>query len=481
MSQVNAFDFEKIDTADDVLHLYQGAGAEAKIGAEIELAFFDPQTRDLVPMSITQNKALKAAALNAVRSGINNEPSSETLEIATIAEKPKGLRAVMDDMNSKMMVISAKASGLGLKRSYFQDLPDKTADQLLSNIVNIDRYQAFFVPPRDDMRGFAEYFTVCKSNQVSVSYRNPNHLLANIRRLYYLAPFLFMIHDNSAGFNQGKRVSGHAAMTHRASLGHRGGYFPYLFTARSGEEYLAAHIHHVMNNPLFVFYNEEGRLQKVPNGEWVTFSELRAEGLNTASNFWLSQSVIWPDVKIATLKDEEQKVTGHRYEARMFGVGMHQHQSAMLIVSALAFNENFAARVDTLLSNYGFNPEEGHALEDLVSRSYKNAMHHNGHFLDIGFGNGSMQEFAREFGDLLENGYLATEFEDDLVPILAICRTGCTDTKVNTALFDTLDKVKDFQRSFNPSLFNNPRSCAYMVFDKEINSEDYSSCAAINY
>jgi hypothetical protein len=111
------------------------------------------------------------------------------VEVSSIAAPLGSLRVVMDDLRKKMAVVADVAEQIGVKRSYFQELPEQSADDLLASIVNVERYHAFFKPYRSDMRGFAEYFSVSKSNQVSVSYSTPDHLLDNVRRLYLLAPF----------------------------------------------------------------------------------------------------------------------------------------------------------------------------------------------------------------------------------------------------------------------------------------------------
>ncbi|MEZ5815297.1 MAG: hypothetical protein R3E13_11365 [Alphaproteobacteria bacterium] len=471
MSEVNAADLRPVESPDDVIHTYEGAGQNAKTGVEVELAFFDPQSPDLATMTPAQNKVVKNAT-NAQCGGdfARNEPTSEMLEIGSIAGNPDELRHIMKDTQSKIECLSQKAADIGLKRSYFQHLPDKTATQLLANLMDVDRYQAFFGPPREDMKAVAAYFSVCKSNQISVSYRNHNHLLENIRRLYVLAPFLFMITDNAAPFNEGLPFKGNAGMHHRAALGDRGGVPPYVYTAKTGEEYIAAHIDHVMNNPLFVYYDEKGNLIRLPSGTWTSFNKLRDKGLSTATNYYFSESILWPDVKIAALKNDAGEVINHRYEARMFGVGLHQHQTALLIMAALAFDPEFAQKTGELLERYGFNLSNPETLKTPLENAYKTAQEHGGKFLNIPYGNSTMAAFARNFADLIENAALMQGFENELTPLLAICRTGCTDSKVNALLFDTLDKAKNFQRAYNPDMFKNPNLCAHMLFEKEISS-----------
>jgi hypothetical protein len=376
----------------------------------------------------------------------------------------------MKDTQNKIECLSSKAADIGLKRSYFQHLPDKTATQLLANLMDVERYQAFFGPPRDDMKAVAAYFSVCKSNQISISYRDPGHLLANIRRLYALTPFLFMVTDNAAPFNEGRPFKGNAGMHHRAALGRRGGVPPYIYTAKTGEDYINSHIDHVMNNPLFVYYDEKGNLIRLPSGTWTSFNKLRDQGLNTATNYYFSESILWPDVKIAALKNNAGEVINHRYEARMFGVGLHQHHSALLIMAALAFDPEFAQKIDALLARYGFDLSTPETLKTLLENAYSAAREHNGKFLDIPYGQGQMGTFARDFADLIENAALMQDFEDELTPLLTICRTGYTDSKVNALLFDTLEKAKNFQRTYDPAIFKNPNLCSHILFEKEISA-----------
>lgn len=475
MSEVKADDLTEIKGADDVFHLYQGVGENrAKSGIEVEMAFFDPLSDNLEAMSLSQNRVLKNATMAAIpeQSFVHNEPTSELLEVASIARPYDDVHSVLDDINVKIKVLSDKADGIGLKRSYFQELPDKTADDLLSRIVDVERYKIMYAPYRDDMRKCVQYFAVCKSNQVSVSAYDMDHMHQNIRRLYALAPFLFLLTDNSSAFSEGLAHAGHIGMVlrHAGLTEGRGGVPPYVFDAQNGEAFVRSHIHHVMNNPLFMYYDRDGVLNRVPSGDWgVTFNTLKARGLNIASNYYLAQSIMWPDVKVATLKDAEGVVTGHRYEARMFGVGMHQHQTAYIITSALAFDAGFAKAVDDLLARYGLDTYQA------VLDAYEASRNHNGSFFDVAYGNGVMLDFARDFADLIEPVVESAGLSEKAVPLLHICRSGCTDAKVNRLLFPTMDAVKAFQRDYDLSVFDDPNQCAALAFASDIDREAHRS------
>lgn len=467
MSEVNAADTRIVNSYDDVIGTYGGAGRrDSKTGVEVELAFFDPATPGLSTMTVGQNHEVMART-NAACGGdfVRNEPTAEMLEVGSRAGAQDCLRTVMDNLDRRLACLMDAAASLGLKRSWFQNLPEKTAGQLLENLMDIPRYQAFFGPPREDMIDVAAYFSVCKSTQVSVSYTGPDHLLSGLRRLYVLAPFLFMISDNAAPFNEGRPFPGHAGMHHRVALGGRGGVPPYVFTAKTGEDYIRAHIDAVMNNPLFVHYDAQGRLIRLPSGTWTSFNALKAMGLNTATNYFFAESILWPDVKVAALKDDAGLVNGHRYEARMFGVGLHQHRTMLLATAALAYDPVFAGSVDTLLRHHGFNQRRPETLKEPLEKAYAAALHHNGAFLDIPYGSGQMSEFAAKFADLLEASPQLSGFGKEAEPLLTICRTGMTDSKVNARLFPALETALDFQRQYDPGVFRETGLCAFTLLN----------------
>ncbi len=186
---------------------------------------------------------------------------------------------------------------------------------------------------------------------------------------------------------------------------------------------------------------------------------------------------MWPDVKIAALKDEGGNVTGHRYEARMFGVGVHQHKTAHLLTSALAFHDDFAQSVDALLARYGFIDGDLRDSYDLTLNSYAAAREHNGDFFNIAYGNGTMSEFSVEFADLIETLAVDLDMEAEFAPISVICRSGCTDGKVNRLLFPELKDVLAFQKSYDDGIFDDSNKCARMIFEKEIEKKTAGICS----
>ncbi len=477
MSDVNAHDLARIETAEEMLPLYQGSGADMKFGTEVELAFFKKDDAGLRIMNAPENKLVMQKA-HQLHPGdwVRNEPTSDTLEAGSIAADIHGLDTIIEDTYAKMKALEDAAAAHGLKRSFFQDQPGITVPALLSSLVDIPRYQAFFGPPREDMMDIAAYFAICKSTQVSVSYKNPDHMLENVRRLYVLAPFLFLLLENSSGFDGDAPASYHHGMKHRAALKDRGLFPSYLFDVQSGAEYITRHIDQVMNNPLFVYYDQTGAMVRLPSGSWTSFNELKKQGLNTATNYWFAQSILWPDVKIAALKDEAgQNVTGHRYEARIFGVGAHQPASALLITAALAADENFAAGIDGLLMQFGFDLQSP-ATKPLLKAAYDAARNHNGAFFDIAYGNGNMSEFAQKFGHLLAGAKSIASHAAFLAPILDICESGCTDAKINRLLFSDLATAQNWQNEYDAAMLRDPHLNNRMIFASKLERSANGDC-----
>ncbi|NCC22022.1 MAG: hypothetical protein EOM26_06120 [Alphaproteobacteria bacterium] len=441
MSEVNGRDFRLVRTVSDVLPLYEGAGeANVRCGAELELCFFDPVT--LRPMNSAQNEQLRALA----PFDVHQEPGADTLEVLSAPQTLDDGRRVLAEIGEKAAFLTGTARSLGLKRCYFEFLPHVRPETLLADVVAAPRYQAFFVPVRPDMADIAAYFVQSKSAQISVSYSDLDHMLANVRRLYCLAPFLFMLCDNSPPFMNGDPapVNHLPGMALRSALGNRGGIPPYLFTAATGEDYVRAHIEHVLRGPMFAYYDCNGSLVRLPDGQFTSFESLRFEGLNTAANYFLAESTLWPDVKIAALRDDSGNVNGHRFEARMFGSGSHQTATALAIVGGLACLPAFAGSVERLLKEYGFACDQPAATRGLLGDSYHAARMHGGRFFDVPFGLGRMRDFAERFGDILEDAYSAHPLGEAIAPALRICRTGRNDAAASRRHFRDLPSVLDF-------------------------------------
>lgn len=162
----------------------------------------------------------------------------------------------------------------------------------------------------------------------------------------------------------------------------------------------------------------------------------------------------------------------------MFGVGLHQHQTALLIVGALAGDAFLAQKVDGLLAAFGFDPEPSEAARGLLDKAYEAARNHDGKFFDIPYGVGTMRDFAKQFADIMEPALDALGFEEEMIPLLTICRSGCTDGKVNRVLFPELADILDYQKFYDPGVFDNPNICGKMLFEKDLSRMGASSAAA---
>jgi hypothetical protein len=70
-------------------------------------------------------------------------------------------------------------------------------------------------------------------------------------------------------------------------------------------------------------------------------------------------------------------------------------------------------------------------------------------------------------------------FEEEMIPLLTICRSGCTDGKVNRILFPELLDLLDYQKFYDPAVFENPNICGKILFEKDLSRmSDGSSAVA---
>lgn len=464
----------KISSIDDVWHLYQGVGqGQGKMGTEIELAFFDAQS--LAFMTKTQKKELiKAAA--AKGADLNEEPFCDGLEVCSIADSFENIQNILDDTHRKIVLTVDLAAEAGLKRSFFEQSPQVKTNDLLNNIIDNPRYQAFFVPVRADIDAIARYFVSSKSVQASVSYETPDHLLENIRALNYLAPFLFMLTANNAPYlnNDPEKINYLAGMNYRHALGHLGGVPDYIFSAKDGEDLLRQHIETVLSTRVFSIFDHDGKQVKTPENQWKSLRDLESEGLNTEQNYFQVQSMLWRDIAIKPFKDAQGQLSQHRYEARMFGVGMHQHVTASIITGGLAFNSEYHRAVTDLLGKFGFLASQPETTKERLSDAYKNARIHNNKFFDVAYGTGTMRSFAKEFGQITQSLLTDRYLQDSMAPMLYICETGNSDAKAHHDYLCNLEMVKDQQRAHDNQDINNPALTAGLYYESR---SDTSKCA----
>ncbi len=468
-----------IRTVDDIRPAYAPAGmGQGKIGIESELSFFEASTgRFMGP--VAHSALVQKAAAEGL--DLHLEPFCDGVEVSSIARPFTDIFSVIDDISRKTAHVVRLATAQGLKRSFFEHAPQTSTDDLLKNITDVERFQVFFAPPRADMIGIARYFTGSKSLQVSVSYESADHLLRNMRRLSFLTPFLFLLCENTCRFreNSPQALTVHAGMDYRTALGPLGGIPDYVFTAQTGAEMIEQHIESVFDAPLFTHFDRTGAQIRLPERKWTTFRKLTADGLNTEKNYYLAQSILWRDIAIRPIRDEQTgAVTGHRYETRMFGNGMHQHQTATMLVGGLAFLPAYAADVDALLKEFGFDMDRPAESRALLKKSYESALHRDKKFFDISYGTGVMADFARRFGEITAHAYAAVEGAlPRLPPLLHICQTGRSDSFVNAALFSSLPEILCFQKEYDAKLMENPALCTDLALSWQEKERYLALCA----
>ena len=474
-------------TAEKIFERYTGFGGDItdmKMGGEVERVYYraddphqmmdwDDQIKflDALP-NYTIDDPKNPGAKKSVT--VTEETVSQVLEEQTSAYKWGDMAQLLQEERDKAAVMQEIAHNLGLRQSPFTANPLVTHDQCWEN-PNVGRWE------RTDMlveqfhkhmsHDALSYTFLTSPVHCSVSYTNPEHLWGMARRMYYLTPFMYLAGDNGSGFIERgeKPLNHHFTMRTNQALEDRGGVPEFFFRCMNGEDFIRGHIEAVMNNPMFIYFDESGETVKAEGDDLPTFRDLEALGLNTQSNFDLAESMLWPDGKICNIRDDNDVPVGKRFEIRMWDTGPHQFQSMMLTCMATLMDPQGAAETDALLEDYGFG-EVPFYSRDLLEEAYQNALYHNGHYMDIPFGkkreDGSqptMLDFAGELYPIIERSVLRTDPEllPKLEPLKHICETGWTDTKVIQNLYGDLKGVEFFMKNAPDDIYTRPDGVSY--------------------
>ncbi len=420
----------------------------SRIGMEIEHNFY--KNSDQSPIDQKTNVAiLEAAGRQGVP--VHQEPSAVTMEILSDPFAPDNAQSLIDQMERRFTTLVKTARDEGAALSPFAHLPHiKPGDHPL---IDNQRYRAFWVPPRTDMVDAAHSF-LDPSIQVSVSYDNCDQLLNIVRMSIALEPFLTLTTDASVGFFEGQSIDYCPRMAILNRRGRNGGIPEFYYTAKSGEELIEAHINYILHNKhVFVCYNHDGDLVKLPAGEWPSFLELEKLGYGPCNflNYRQAQSENWRrTTNIAELRDDSGNIYGHRAEiSSLFCTGpQHQRVSAVLLTWLMAYSGDFYSKTGELLKDFGIDLEAMDECREQLDANYNNCYKHKNRYHDLSFGNKTLKDFALPFADIVEESLNGSGIEDHAKPLLHILREGRPDWLVNRECFTTLEDVKNHMREF---------------------------------
>lgn len=443
-----------VRSKNDVIDLYKGTASnpnldstEPKIGMEIEQNFYDLET--LAPLNEQQSQRFICDGKQQ-GFGINKEPSAATLEIISDPFAKDDFHLLIEQINRRyanMWDVSIENKAFPSPFAYFPHI--KAEDHYLTTN---ERYTAFWNPPRPDVIEAAHSF-LDPSIQISVSYKDLDHLLRIVRMSVVLEPFFILTTEADGGFYEGGLVDGSPRTRILKRRGRNGGVPDFYLKAQSGEELIDMHIDHSMHNKhMFVAFDEAGTLNKIPDLYWASFSELEAQGIGPQNllNYRQAQSMSWRRaVNIAEIRDDEGSLFGHRAEvASLFCTGLqHQRASAAVISYLLAYCPTFYGNIRQAVKEFGMDMDDLYSCKSLLEDNFEHVHHHKGRYFDLPFGNKTIGEFAREFSKIIQDCLRGSVLNKYSAPLLYILEEGRPDWLVRRESFKTLDQQKAFMRA----------------------------------
>ncbi|MCB1532239.1 MAG: hypothetical protein KDJ35_05150 [Alphaproteobacteria bacterium] len=443
-----------VASKEDVIGLYAGtetnetfADTASRIGMEVELNLYNTDT--LEPLTEEQSKCLICEGQRNALS-INNEPSASTLEVISEPHLPGNFGDLIEQINGRFDELWQIGSDHHTLPSPFAYLPHITPEE--HHQTHNDRYIAFWGPPREDVVEAYHSF-VDPSIQVSVSYRDYEHLLRIIRLSIALEPFLILTTEADAGFYEREQVGGSPRTRVLKRRGRNGGVPDFYYSAKTGEELIDRHIDFTLNNKhMFVCFNHDGQLAKLPGLEWASFLELEEKGYGPQNllNYRQAQSMSWRrTVNISEIRDGEGTLFGHRAEiSSLFCTGLQHQRATSAVISCLAaYCKHFYNNINELSKDFGIDLDNLEGTKDLLNQNFENAYAHEGRYFDLPFGTRTIKEFATGFAEISQECLKRWNLDQHSGPLMHILSEGRPDWLVNRELFQTLDQQKAYMRA----------------------------------
>lgn len=448
----------KITASQDALHLYAPPPADmsGKIGIEIEMPLYTAgtvkPTIPTAPEMLAMQSFLKQKGYDA------QLEAAGVLEYASPAVPVTDIRALLRVVEKDVAVFEQEAQVHGYQRAPFSILPTTTQQDAMDNLVSRERLVASITAMRDIFDPVMLNLPLLTTGvQTSFSPSNEDEMFRMMYRGYALTPLLIAAMNSSAGFvaNDPVRQDVHLRGSYYDACGSAGGIANSFLKAASGASLITNHIDAVFDTPMHFAYDADGGLMRSTADNVITFRKLIDKGLNTISNYELAESFIYNDVKICNLRDAEGNVAGKRLEIRAADSGLHQAASTLLLTGALIPDGKTADAFEALLKDYGFTgkPQQDAAL---LTDARQAAVHHQGKFMDIGFGTGRLRDFAADVAGVLVTHYQGAGVQPELSHLVNILLTGECDAKVFARTLPTLKDVTASLNAMEPKMAGVP-------------------------
>lgn len=406
-----------IHCIDEVLPLYAGNGLAADkqtIGMETEISLYRHNADGSLSGASAKECAALVGDLKAKGYTAQLEMAS-AVEYASNAYRVSDLATMSRDVRNDYAVFRKHIDDAGLHTASAQ-LPFATLDSARANLVDRDRARGLVEGmQRFKPQEFLKVTLLCTSTQVSVSYSDADDLYRTLCTGYALSPVIFALFANHPAFIEGgvDVRKEHPRAAWYGAFGDVGGVPASLLSATDGADFIRRHAQQVFNNDMLFYYDQQGEI--VWPEKPLPFAALAELGLNTRSNYDLSESFLYHDLKVCNIRDENGVATGKRVEFRGFDSGALSTLTAHAFVGILLRDEKANAELQGLLMTYGLTPDCEDFAHNLVA-SRAAVAQHGGKYLDVAYGRGTLREFCADLSDILDR---ASKRSPDACPALA--------------------------------------------------------------
>ncbi len=360
------------------------------------------------------------------------EYASPPFRVTEVQQLVKEIKKSWDDYHA---AIAAK----GFKANDASFFPFATLKSAEGNLVDRDRARGLVKGMKlHKAIEFLKVTLLASSTQVSLSYKDPADLYDLLITGYALQGPIFALFANYPPFIEGsdKRVDYNPRAAFYEAFGDQGSIPKTLLEAKDGDDFIRRHVQQVFENPLLYYYDSKGSI--VWPEKPVTFRQLKDLGLNTRSNYDLSESFLYPDIKVCNIRDEEGHPVGKRIEIRGLDAGELGVQAGAPFIHAVLRDPETHLQVKALLAEYGLTPDQEGWQERIVAARH-NASYHGGKYLDVTFGirangkPGNLRDFSRDLADILQlYAQRNPAIQKELQPLIDIAKSGLSQAELKS-------------------------------------------------
>jgi len=430
-----------INSIDEVIPLYKGNGLpldKQTIGFETEIGVYKKGPDGNPVGASTQDTSALLQYLKSLGHDAQLEMAS-AVEYASQPFRVTEVPRLVDQIKKAWQDYTGAIAAKGFKVNDASFFPFATLKSAEGNLVDRDRARGLVKGMKlHKAVEFLKVTLLATSTQISLSYKDPTDLHDLLTTGYALQAPLFALFGNYPAFIEGsdKRVDYNPRAAFYEAFGEVGSIPKTLLEAKGGDDFIRRHAQQVFENPLLYYYDSAGTI--VWPEKPITFAQLKKLGLNTRSNYDLSETFLYPDIKVCNIRDEEGRAVAKRIEIRGFDAGELGAKASAPFIHALLRDPEASLQVKALLAEYGLTPDQEGWQERIVSARHK-AAYHDGKYLDVTFGirpdgkPGNLKAFSRELADILQlYAQRNPALKESLQPLIDIARSGVSQAELKS-------------------------------------------------